>query len=159
VDEGGRRRRLVADGCFLAGGAALVASAFLHWVARGAGSGLRGHALVDAIVALGKHVPALSAGRLTIVWYLVPALGAASWITYGLAGAHGRTAKAVALAALVCVILAAVAFRQLAGTARLGWGPKVAVAGGVVMFAGAWVPTAWLGARRPVARTGESVGA
>ena len=48
MGEGSRRRVLLTDGCYLAGGAALVASAFLHWIARGAGSGLRGHVLVDA---------------------------------------------------------------------------------------------------------------
>jgi len=147
MDEGTRRRALIADGCYLVGGAALVASAFLHWIARGAGSGLRGHALFDALVALGKHVPALSVGRLTILWYLVPALGAASWITFGVVGARARASKGVALAAFVGVIVAAVAFVHLAGTARLGWGPKVALAGGIVMFAGAWIPEPWLGSR------------
>jgi hypothetical protein len=139
MGEGSRRRAVVADGCYLAGGAARVASAFLHWIARGTGSELRGHALVDALVALGKHVPALSAGRLTIVWYLVPALGAVSWIVFGVAG-RGRAAQLVALVALVVVLVAAAAFRHLAGTARLGWGPKVAVAGGVMLVAGAWGP-------------------
>ena len=44
-------------------------------------------------------------------------------------------------------------FRQLAGTARLGWGPKVALLGGVALCAGAWVPGAWLGARRPAPKS------
>ena len=158
-EELSRRRALLADGCYLAGGAALLASAFVHWIARGAGSGLRGHALVDALVALGKNVPALSAGRLTILWYLVPALGAASWIVYGVFGARSRGARIVAAAALVATLVAAAAFRQLAGTARLGWGPKVALLGGVALFAGAWVPNAWLGARRPAARSSESASA
>jgi hypothetical protein len=138
MGEGARRRALLADGCYLVGGAALVASAFLHWIARGAGSGLRGHDLVDAVVALGKHVPALSAGRLTVVWYLIPALGAASWIVFGLFGARGRAARAVAVAAVVTTVMADVAFRRLAGSARLGWGPKVALLGGAMVFAGAW---------------------
>ena len=149
MGEGARRRAVLADACYLVGGALLVASAFLHWIARGAGSGLRGHALVDAIVALGKHVPALSAGRLTVVWYLVPALGAVSWIAFGVAGARSRGARIAALAALVTALVAAGAFRQLAGTARLGWGPKVALLGGVMLPIGAWVPDAWLGARGP----------
>jgi hypothetical protein len=140
MDEGARRRALVSDGCYLVGGAALVASAFLHWIARGAGSGLRGHALVDAIVALGKHVPALSVGRLTVLWYLIPALGATSWIAFGVAGARSRAARIVAVIALVAVLIAAVAFRQLAGTARLGWGPKVALLGSVLLCVGAWTP-------------------
>src|SRR3954464_242943 len=140
MDDGTRRRVLVADGCYLAGGAALVASAFLHWIARGAGSGLRGHALVDALVALGKHVPTLSGGRLTVVWYLVPALGAASWIAFGLAGGRSRPTRIVAVVALLMAAVAAGAFRQLAGTARLGWGPKVALLGGVLLCVGAWAP-------------------
>ena len=110
----------------------------------------------DTLVALGKHVPALSAARLTILWYLVPALGAVSWIVYGLLGARSRGARVVALAALVVSVLAAGAFRQLAGTARLGWGPKVALVGGFALCAGAWVPDAWLRARRPVARSSAS---
>lgn len=159
MGEGTRPRVLLADGCYLAGGAALVASAFLHWIARGAGNGLRGHALVDALVALGKHVPALSSGRLTILWYLVPGLGAVSWIVYGVVGARGRSARIVALAALMIVLVADAAFRQLAGSARLGWGPKVALLGGLALCAGAWAPEAWLGVRRRVARSSEPASA
>jgi hypothetical protein len=155
MGEGARRRAQVADVCYLVGGALLVASAFLHWIARGAGSGLRGHALVDAIVALGRHVPALSTGRLTIVWYLVPALGAASWIVFGILGARSRPTRIVGAAALVTVLVAAGAFRHLVGTARLGWGPKVALLGGVMLAAGAWVPDVWLGVARPLARRNE----
>lgn len=150
MGEGLRRRALLADACYLVGGAALVASAFVHWIVRGAGSGLRGHALVDAVVAL---------GRLTILWYLVPALGAVSWIAFGVFGGRSRAARVVALVALVVVVVAAVAFRQLAGTARLGWGPKVALLGGLALCGGAWVPDAWLGARRSVARTSEPASA
>jgi hypothetical protein len=130
---------LIADACYLAGGAALVGSAFLHWIARGAGSGLRGHALVDALVALGRHVPALSAQRLTIVWYLVPAVGAVSWIVWGVLGRSVST-KVVGTVGLMVAVVAAIAFRQLASGARLGWGPKVALAGGVLLFVGAWAP-------------------
>jgi hypothetical protein len=159
MGEGLRRRAMIADACYLGGGALLVGSAFLHWIARGAGSGLRGHALVDAIVALGKHVPALSAARLTVVWYLVPALGAVSWIVFGVVGARSRGARVAALAGLVTALLAAGAFRQLAGTARLGWGPKVALLGGVMLAIGAWVPDAWLGARLPAERSNEPASA
>lgn len=140
MDEGSRRRALLADGVYLVGGLLLVASAFLQWIARGAGSGLRGHALIDALVALGRHVPALSAGRLTVLWYLVPALGAASWIVFGVWGPRSRVARIVAVAALVVALVAAAAFRHLAGTARLGWGPKVALAGALALTAGAWIP-------------------
>jgi hypothetical protein len=149
VDEGPRWRALVADVCALAGGAALVASSFLHWIARGSGSGLRGHDLVDALVALGRHVPALSAGRLTILWYLVPALGAASWIAFGVFGPRSCANRSIALVALVVVTITEVAFAHLAGVARLGWGPKVALGGAVLLFAGAWTPARWLRARDP----------
>ena len=53
----GDRRRVAADVLVIAGGAALVLSAFMHWVSRGDGSGLRGHALIDAIVAAGPQLP------------------------------------------------------------------------------------------------------
>jgi hypothetical protein len=147
MDEGTRRRGFVADACALAGGAALVASAFMHWIARGAGSGLRGHALVDALVALGHSVPALSAGRLTILWYLVPALGAASWVAFGLFGPRSPVTRGVAVTAVVVVLLTIGAFVHLTGRARLGWGPKVALIGCVLLFAGTWVPARWLGER------------
>ncbi len=139
MDDRSRLGVVLADACYLIGGAALVGSAFVHWIARGAGSGLRGHALVDALVALGSHVPALSAGRLTVVWYLVPAAGAASWIAWGVMG-RGRAVRAVAVIGFVVALVAALSFRQLAGSARLGWGPKVALAGGVLLLAGAWLP-------------------
>jgi len=41
--------------------------------------------------------------------------------------------------------VAAAAFRQLAGMSRLGWGPKVAVLGGLALTVGAWIPQRWLG--------------
>jgi hypothetical protein len=147
VGEGARRRAIVADACSLIGGAALVASAFLHWIARGAGSGLRGHELIDALVALGRNVPALSAGRLTVLWYLVPALGAASWIAFGVFGPRSRTVRGIALASVIVVLLIVSAFVHLAGRARLGWGPKIALLGCVMLFAGTWVPARWLGER------------
>ena len=118
----------------------LFASAFLQWVASGPGSGLRGHALVDAIIALGRHVPALSSGRLTILWYLVPALGTATWIACGLGGSRSRASRIIAGAALVVTVLVAAAFIHLVGLSRLGWGPKIAVAGAVVLCLAAWWP-------------------
>jgi hypothetical protein len=134
------RRARVANACYLVGGAAMVAAGFVHWVARGPGSGLRGHELVDAVVALGKSVPALSGARLTIVWYLVPALGAGSWIACGLAGARHLASRVVAGAALVVAVVAYLAFARLAGAADLGWGPKLAAGGAVMMCASAWFP-------------------
>ena len=130
----------VADGIYLVGGAALVVSAFLSWVARGPGSGLRGHDLVDTVVALGNNVPALSAGRLTILWYLIPALGAASWIAFGLVGARSPAARVIAGAGALMATLTFGAFVRLVGWDRLGWGPKVAFLGGIALVLGAWLP-------------------
>jgi hypothetical protein len=140
VDEQESRKTPVADAGYLAGGGALFASAFLYWVARGPGSGLRGHALVDAVVALGRDVPALSTGRLTILWYLVPGLGAASWIACGFAGARSRAARIIAGVALAVTVVVGIAFARLVGVARLGWGPKLAVAGAVALCLAAWWP-------------------
>ena len=129
-----------ADAGYLVGGAALFASAFLAWVARGPGSGLRGHALIDAVVALGRHVPAVSAGRLTILWYLLPALGAASWVTGGLSGARSRASRVVATTALVVTVVVVSAFVRLFGRDHVGWGPKVALLGAVALGLTAWFP-------------------
>lgn len=134
------RETPVADGCYLAGGAALFVSAFLYWVSSGAGSGLRGHDLIDAVVAIGHHVPALSSGRLTILWYFVPALGTASWIACGLSGAHSRASRIVATAAVVVTGLVVLAFERFVGLSRLGWGPKLAFAGAIALCVAAWWP-------------------
>jgi hypothetical protein len=136
------RRALVAEVAYVAGGAALFASAFVRWVARGAGSGLRGHALIDAVVALGGAVPGLSIARLTVVWYLVPAFGAVSWIACGLTGPRSRASRAVAAVTLVTIVLIVGVFVHLVGFARLGWGPKLAFGGAVVLAASAWLRVA-----------------
>jgi hypothetical protein len=130
----------VAEALYLAGGAALLGSGFIHWVGRGEGSGLRGHALVDAVVALGRHVPALSIGRLTVLWYLVPALGAVSWIVCGLSGPRSAASRWLAGAALGMSVLVFGAFVRLVGVDRLGWGPKVALAGAVALCLASWLP-------------------
>jgi hypothetical protein len=136
------RRRFLAELAYVAGGGALFGSAFVRWVARGAGSGLRGHALVDAVVALGGTVPGLSIGRLTVLWYLVPALGAASWIACGLTGPRSRASRIVASLALVTTVLVVAVFVHLVGAARLDWGPKLALAGAGVLAASAWLQLA-----------------
>ena len=133
------RRRVVADALVITGGAALVGSAFTHWVSRGDGSGLRGHALIDAIVAVGRHFPGMSAARLTVLWYLVPAAGAASWVATGWRGAGSRATRGVAAVAAAAVALSTVAFGWLAGFSHLGVGAALAVAGAAALVAGAWV--------------------
>jgi hypothetical protein len=137
----------VADACYLVGGGALFASAFVYWVTRGPGSGLRGHDMIDAVVALGRHVPALSTGRLTILWYLVPALGTASWIACGLTGSRSRVARLVAGIALVVCVIVGGAFVRAVGFSRLGWGPRLAVVGAIVLVAAAWWPRPVSGGR------------
>lgn len=118
----------------------MFTSAFVHWIARGAGSGLRGHALVDALIGLGRHVPALSTARLTVLWYLVPALGAAALIACGLIGTRNVVTRVVAAIAVVVAGLATAAFTHLAGFDHLGWGPKIALAGALLIAVGAWIP-------------------
>jgi hypothetical protein len=134
------RRALLAALAYVAGGGALFGSAFARWVARGAGSGLRGHALVDAVVALGGTMPGLSIARLTVLWYLVPALGAVSWIACGLTGPCSRASRVVAAIAVLATAIVAGVFVHLVGFARLGWGPKLALIGALVLAGSAGLP-------------------
>jgi hypothetical protein len=133
------RRRVVADGSIVLGGASLVLSAFAHWVSRGAGSSLRGHAMVDAIIAVGRHLPGLSAARVTVLWYLVPASGAASWIALGLWGAASRATRVVAIVSAVATAGSIAAIGALAGYAKLGIGAWLALAGAVALVVASWV--------------------
>jgi hypothetical protein len=133
------RRRVVADVLVAVGGVALVASAFAHWVSEGAGSGLRGHALVDAIIAVGRHLPGLSAVRITVLWYLVPASGAASWVALGLGGAAGRATRVIAIVAALVTAGSVAAIGALAGYSKLGFGAFLALAGAGTLVIGAWV--------------------
>jgi hypothetical protein len=132
------RRRVAADAVVALGGAALVASAFAHWVSKGVGSGLRGHDLVDAIIAVGRHLPGLSVARVTVLWYLVPALGAASWITLGLSGAGSRATRVLAIAAAIVTIGSVTAIGGLVGYAKLGFGAWLAILGAAALVIGAW---------------------
>ncbi|MGH8977695.1 MAG: hypothetical protein ACRDV7_06440, partial [Acidimicrobiia bacterium] len=129
----------LAEVLCVVGGAALFGSAFTHWVRRGPGSRLRGHDLVDTLVAVGNDLPGASTARLTVLWYLVPALGAASWIAVGLTGATSRWTRAIAVAAVVVSLLVAAAFAALAGLEDFGIGPLLAVAGAIALCAGAYI--------------------
>jgi hypothetical protein len=135
-----RRHEVVADALLALGGAALFGSAFVRWVARGTGSSLRGHALIDALVALGRHDAALSSGRLSVLWYLVPALGAASCVAGGVAGVRHVSTRVLAGAALAAAVIVFAAFVRLVGYDRLAWGPKLALAGALAVVAAAWLP-------------------
>ena len=120
----------------MAGGGALVASAFVHWVRRGPGNSLRGHDLVDTLVSLGRDVPGLTGVRLSVLWYLVPASGALTWITCGVAGAGSRATRAVGGFAVVVSVVVALAFARLAGLADLGAGPFLAMGGAAAVLIG-----------------------
>jgi hypothetical protein len=133
------RRRIIADAMLIVGGAALIGSAFMHWVSRGYGSGLRGHALIDALVAAGRHFPGISTARLTLLWYLVPAFGAASWIATGLRGADSRASRVVAMLAAVAALGSALAIVRLVGLSSLGIGAWVALAGAGALLVGSWL--------------------
>ena len=133
------RRRIAADALVVGGGAALVASAFAHWVSRGSGSGLRGHALVDAIIAVGRHFPGMSSARLTVLWYLVPAAGAASWIATGLRGAGSRAARVIAVVAVIVAVASIGAIGWVVGYSDLGPGAWLALVGASALVLASWV--------------------
>ena len=133
------RRRIAADALVVSGGAALVASAFAHWVSRGSGSGLRGHALVDAIIAVGRHFPGMSSARLTVLWYLVPAAGAASWIATGLRGAGSRAARVIAVVAVIVAVASIGAIGWVVGYSDLGPGAWLALVGASALVLASWV--------------------
>ena len=127
-----------ADGLCLVGGGALLCSTFVYWVREGAGSRLRGHELIDTLVSLGNSFPGASAARLTVLWYLVPALGAATWLTVGLTDARSRATRAIAIATIVVVAIVVMAFVRLAGRSDLGLGPWLAILGAAAICVGAW---------------------
>lgn len=134
------RRGATVDVAYFLGGAGLLASSLLHWVGRGAGSALRGHALVDAVIALGRDVPGLSAARLTVCWYAVPAIGAVSWIALGLTGARSTSSRIVAGVAVVIAVAVVAAFTAVVGLDDLAAGPWLALAGALVLAGAAFAP-------------------
>ncbi|GIU88391.1 MAG: hypothetical protein KatS3mg009_2906 [Acidimicrobiia bacterium] len=132
-----RHARLSELAC-IGGGGALLASAFVHWLRRGPGHTLRGHELVDAVVALGGTLPGLTAARLTVLWYLVPLTGALAWVACGLWGAGSRVTRGLAVVAAVVTTLVVGAFVWTVGTGALGPGPYVAAAGAAAVLGGSW---------------------
>jgi hypothetical protein len=119
----------------------VLVSAWLPWVRRGPGRSLHGHALVDAVVALGNNVPGLSSARLTVGWYLVPACGALVWIALGLFGRRAVATRVVASATLAVVAVVTFVFGRVAGFGDLGTGPLVALVGAALVGLAAWWPT------------------
>lgn len=133
------RRLRPAEWVWLAGGVALLASAFLHWVRRGPGNSLRGHDLVDTMVAFGNDIPGLSSARLTVLWYLVPASGAVAWVVFGVAGVPSRVARIVAVAAAIVTAATVAVFARLTGVNDLGLGAVVALAGAVALVGSVFI--------------------
>jgi hypothetical protein len=144
-DDGGpslssaENRRRAADAALLVAGAGLLASVFLPWVRHGPGHTLHGHALVDTVVALGNTVAGLSAARLTVLWYVIPAAGALLWVAVGALGPGSIAARVVAVVALIAALGAFLAFGHALGFGALGSGAFVALGGGLVGVTGAFV--------------------
>jgi hypothetical protein len=131
----------VADGAALAGGAVLVASAFLPWIADGPGKSLHGHSFIDAVIALGNtHVSGVPAARLAVFWYAIPALGALMWLAVGATGVASRITRLLAAATVLLTTVTLLAFGRVAGFDNLASGPYVAVAGALLVTAGAVSP-------------------
>ncbi|HEX5615499.1 MAG TPA: hypothetical protein VFZ83_10150 [Acidimicrobiia bacterium] len=122
-----------ADAVAVAGGGALLGSAFAHWVRRGPGHSLRGHELVDAIVGLGDTLPGLTGARLTVLWYLVPASGALTWIVIALTGAASRTARVFAVVTVVVTAATVAAFVRMTSVSSLGAGAWLALGGAALV--------------------------
>ena len=81
----------------------------------------------------------MSAARLTVLWYLVPASGAASWIATGLRGPGSRWARVVAVVAAVATLASTVAFGWLVGYSHLGRGAWLALAGAAALVVATWL--------------------
>ena len=142
-----RHRASLAELLCGAGGGALLASTFLHWVRRGSGSRLRGHDLVDTLIVVGRDVPGATTSRLLVLWYLVPAMGALTWIAVGLTGVDSRVTRAVACASAVVVAVALYVFARLAGAGDLGVGALLALLGAAAVVAGAFLPRMFASSR------------
>ena len=143
------RRRLARSDLFdlvaLAGGAALCLSPLLRWVRRGPGHTLSGRDMIDALVALGSDIPGLSAARLALAWYLVPASGAAIWVAVG----FDRGRRSVSIAAAIVTALVLAAFARLSGVGALGPGAWLAGAGAATALTATLAPSHAENLRQP----------
>lgn len=119
-----------SDRVALLAGFALLVSPFLPWVRRGPGNTLSGREMMDTVVALGNSLPGLSAARLAVAWYLVPAGGAVVWIAVGL----GRLRRTALIGAAAVGFVAVGGFARLAGVTALGPGAAVALAAAVALL-------------------------
>ncbi len=128
-------RRRAGDAAFVVGGALLALSALLHWVSRGNGSTLRGHALMDAIESLSHGRSSAPVTLLTVLWYAVPACGALAWIVVGFGDPRGPSGRATAVAALAVTAAVDTYFWVKVGT-RAGPGVYVAAAGAIALALG-----------------------
>jgi hypothetical protein len=133
-----RVRSPLAEAFALAGGAALVTSACLPWIADGPGKSLHGHAFIDAVIALGNtRISGGQLARLAVCWYVIPALGALTWLVVGTAGVAARVARLLAISSAALTVTALLAFGRVIGYENLAAGPYVAIVGALLVNAGA----------------------
>lgn len=111
----------------------LVASAFLPWLRRGAGSTLRGHELADVILALRPTVSALRSGWLAALWYAIPICGAVGWVLLGVTQPDRPRLPWLPLllggVALTCTLVFAAVAARATDLGTLGTGAYAAFAG------------------------------
>jgi hypothetical protein len=116
------------------GGLAIVASAFLPWVARGLGSTVDLHDLGDLV--LGGTVSAVIPRWIGLVAYVIPAIGALLIVSSGVEpGWARRTSAVLALGALVLTAVATIL--PFTRHAHPWLGQAVAGAGAVAACVGA----------------------
>lgn len=117
----------------------LVASAFLPWLRRGAGSSLRGHELADVILALRPTVSALRSGWLAALWYAIPICGAIGWVLLGVTHPHRPRLpwlpRALGGVALACTLAFVAVAARATDLGTVGTGAYAAFAGGVAATA------------------------
>ena len=123
---------------------------------RGDGSGLRGHALIDAIVAVGRHFPGHVGGAAHgALVSRARARCARAGSRPALRGAGSRAARVVAVGGARRRVGRVVAFGRLVGFAHLGAGAWLALAGAVALVVGSWFVAPSRAARRPIGQNGR----
>ena len=110
-----------------------------YWVRSGAGSTLRGHALIDTLNSLAHGQSSAWVTVLTLLWYAVPACGALAWIVVGFGDPRARSGRATALAAVIVTATIDVYFFTKVGT-RVGAGVYLAAAGALTLAISSVVP-------------------
>jgi hypothetical protein len=118
------------------GGLAIVASAFLPWVAHGAGSSLDLHDLGDLV--LGGDVSAVVPRWVGLAAYVIPVIGALLIVTAAVEGRRARRLTAVWGVAAV-LLIAAAAILPFFHHGRPSLGQLVAGVGAVLSCTGTFL--------------------